>query len=65
MNISKFPIYGILVIFLSTLILATVFAYTRGYSGATGLDMAKVQKMRTDSAKQIAESQKITKALSP
>lgn len=36
--------------------LATFFAYTRGYSGATGLDMAKVQKMRTDTARQAPEN---------
>ena len=56
MHISKFAALAVLVIFSIALILSTVFAYTRGVSGATGLDMAKVQKMRTDASRKIAES---------
>lgn len=53
--LSKLLAYGILTIFLVVLTLATFFAYSRGYSGTTRLDMAKVQKMRTDAARQTAE----------
>lgn len=52
---SRFVVYGVLAIFLCILTFTTLFAYTRGFSGTTGLDMAKVQKMRTDVARQIAE----------
>lgn len=60
MNLSKLSFYIVLTLFLSTLVLSTFFAYTRGYSGTTGLDMAKIQKMRTDAAKQIAENRRQT-----
>lgn len=54
-NLPKYTAYGVLILFMSLLAMATFAAYTRGYSGGTGLDMSKVQKMRTDTAKSIAE----------
>ena len=53
--LSKLIAYGVLALFLTILVLTTFFAYSRGYSGTTGLDMAKVQKMRTDSSRQTSE----------
>lgn len=48
MFLSKCIAFGTMALFMTLLVLATFFAYTRGYSGTTGLDMAKVQKMRTN-----------------
>jgi hypothetical protein len=54
MNLSKLVVYGVMAIFFLLLIGATVIAYSRGFSGTTGLDMAKVQKLRTEAFRENA-----------
>lgn len=50
----RFVAYAVLGLFFCALALSTMFAYSRGYSGSTGLNMAKVQKMRTDAMRRLA-----------